>query len=515
MSCRQNVKNILLEDNSVDNTLKELVNSLKSSSIDSEQIFQIIMMFQKEYLGATGKIQELIHASYDDLKAVNRNAEDVVTLVDDYAKTINHNITSSKSNIDAMASAAASVNRLDQGFSELREIFEALNNSILLIVERIDVIEDVSELTNLLALNAAIEAARAGEKGRGFQVVAKEIRKLADRSRNNTTEITTVLNELTARLDKSRDIISSYGELQKDVLKNMSETSHSLSSSTGELEQINSEIGSINTLVENQAQNTASLLNSLDTVFQHGEFTISNSPFVDQAVESYGRLMKASGESFRRINTLIEKERSAGTAEAGTLLNIGHDIAYPPWCYIKDGNSAGISIDHSRRTFGDSNELVFSGGQWTDIYKGLLDGSIDLVANVGWPNVFFENEPVAASKPYDKFNIRIFARSDEQIGAEEFRGRRIGVQKGSFAESIALELGCEPVAFENDIQAMVQLLWNNIDGIATEERVGNYISESLFLGKIKPVSEILSSLDVVYLAKKDRSERFADLFGKI
>ena len=225
-------------------------NNLKSNFIDSDQIFQIVMKFQNEYLQSTGKIQKLIQSSYDDLKSVDSNAGEVVKLVNSSSGTIINTIESSKTNINEMAEAAESVKKLDEGYIELRDIFAELNNSIMMIVERIDTIEDVSELTNLLALNAAIEAARAGEKGRGFQVVAKEIRALADRSRTNTSEITEVLKELTQRLEASKRIINNYGELQNDVLESIGETNRSLSDSTDQLEQINVEIKSITNLVE-------------------------------------------------------------------------------------------------------------------------------------------------------------------------------------------------------------------------------------------------------------------------
>ncbi len=482
----------------------EIKNNLSSSFIELNQIFQIILMFQQEYLKSTSGIQQLINSAYSDLKSVNENAEQVAGLVDKSSGIIQNNISSSKMNITVMTGAADSVDKLDAGFKNLKDTFIALTDSIQTIVERIDVIEDISELTNLLALNAAIEAARAGAQGKGFQVVAKEIRNLADRSRSNTNDITRILKDLNIKLSDAKSFLGEYGELQNEVLDNISSTSTSLVASTAELEKIDSEIGSINNLVSKQADSTASLLSSLDDVHKSGEFTIKNSPFIDKAVEIY----KASNESC--MNDLVDMNEifissarnfmSAAESEKEEVIRIGHDIAYPPWTSIKDGKAAGISIEHTEKIFAGSDYKVnFIGGQFGELYAKLMDKQIDCILNVGWPNEFFSDKPVEASASYEKFNIRIFSKSEEIQDPSFFKGKKIAVQKGSFAGRIVEQLGCETLVFENDIQGMVQLLWNSVDGIATEERVGRYISESLFLNAIKPVTDVIASLDVVYL----------------
>ncbi|MDC7125326.1 MAG: methyl-accepting chemotaxis protein, partial [Spirochaetales bacterium] len=395
------------------------------------------------------------------------------------------------------------IENLDKVFSELQKIFNALNTSIVMIAEKVGVIEDISDLTNLLALNAAIEAARAGEQGKGFQVVAKEIRKLADRSHLSTEEISDVLKELMGRLEDYKNIVQKYTKLQEDVLGEINITSERLSESSDDLKHIDSEIGSIKGFVDKQASNTSSLLDTLKMVDESSEFTMNNAAYIERTSDIYKEINVSLDNSLSKLSTSLYDQVEDRTCE----YVIGHDIAYPPWCYIKDGYSAGISVEYTENFMRQKDASCrIIGAPWIQTYSRFINGEIDLLANVGWPNDFFDNEPVVPSSPYEKFNVRIFQRAEDFFDIDYFKGKRIGVQKGSFAAGVIEPFGCIPVIYENDIEAMVQLLWNNIDGVATEERVGEYISKSLFLGAVKSVTEVFSSLDVVYLMKDDRAD---------
>ncbi len=170
-------------------------------------------------------------------------------------------IASVESSIDALETTSE---RVEQVSGEIRD----LQRSAREIDEIAASIKDVAGQTNLLALNAAIEAARAGEQGRGFAVVADEVRKLAERSSKSAERVGSIIGHLAeqvSRVVSTMDaLVASVGQTRAES-RRMAETIERISSNVAETVRANQ---SISTASTRQLDQSGLLRRTLDTLFQ-------------------------------------------------------------------------------------------------------------------------------------------------------------------------------------------------------------------------------------------------------
>jgi methyl-accepting chemotaxis protein len=141
--------------------------------------------------------------------------------------------------------AAKTIALLEQQIDSAGNNIQTLDEEVTNIANVLSVIQSIAEQTNLLALNAAIEAARAGEQGRGFAVVADEVRQLAQRTQSSTEEIHTMIGKLQAATQEAKSSVTvsiSTSEKTVTMSKEAGEELRRVARSLGEISQMSHQI---------------------------------------------------------------------------------------------------------------------------------------------------------------------------------------------------------------------------------------------------------------------------------
>ena len=209
---------------------REKADNLAKSHDEDEAIERVTKLLVKAYRDGVTFTRTIMESAVEQLSEagkLNSMTSKRIDTVQNDSQKISHSI-------ETIAQEAIN---LDGGAS-------ALHNSVIAIGEVISLIKDISDQTNLLALNAAIEAARAGEHGRGFAVVADEVRKLAERTQKATQEVEISIGQLKQNASEIQDITVMFRE-NTDVM------SATLDSFFEELNHVISNSKRINDTTEN------------------------------------------------------------------------------------------------------------------------------------------------------------------------------------------------------------------------------------------------------------------------
>ncbi len=190
---------------------------------------------------------------------------------------------------------------------EITSNIEVLTESIKEIEKVIEMIQGISEETNLLSLNASIEAARAGESGKGFAVVAEEVKKLAEESRKSTESISKVIKDVYSKASTTKNLIDTSREVFKEQSEAVTFANNSFINIINSTEKITGEIGNIESLMNKINHQKDKTLESTNSIKYITENSSANTEEVLAATEEQTASAENLEERSMKLSETVKK----------------------------------------------------------------------------------------------------------------------------------------------------------------------------------------------------------------
>lgn len=199
----------------------------------------------------------------------------------------------------SMRKTSETISQVSQEISSADQLVTELKSGVQDISAVVSVIREVSEQTNLLALNAAIEAARAGEQGRGFAVVADEVRNLASRTQQSTAEVQQTIDRLTERTQRTVNAMErSNGKVEQSVAITL-DTQKQLSLMVEELVKSNDMVAQIAAASEQQGLVANEMTQNVATIHLAANEVMQSSQLLAQESQSMAATAEILNDQLR------------------------------------------------------------------------------------------------------------------------------------------------------------------------------------------------------------------------
>ncbi|MBU8880643.1 methyl-accepting chemotaxis protein [Bacillus sp. FJAT-29790] len=307
MNLRDLIREVSLDVERVAVTSKELSSGAEQTSRATEQITiaiqEVALGSEKQVTNATEANQAVAEISngMNQAAASIQSVADLTMIANDKA-TVGNTVVNK---------TVEQINLVQNSVSETGEVVNALGEKSGEIGRIVELITKIANQTNLLALNAAIEAARAGEHGRGFAVVADEVRMLAEQSGDAARQIRDIIQEVQAEAEKAVLSMNHGASIVEEGINMVHQTGEAFRDIVQSIEQVTAEAQEVSAIVEQVNSSSQNMVATMEGVANIAEKSAGNTQNVATSTEEQNALMEEIASSAEALSKMAQNLQEA------------------------------------------------------------------------------------------------------------------------------------------------------------------------------------------------------------
>ena len=314
---RRKSEELLENQKSIIDDIGKVVELANKNTNNMSKVFETIEGAAENIQAAMSETLEGCKSTTDSVEEQSAASENINKDLQDVVITSNDMEKSFKGSKDVFVKTFSIFEMVEEKSNIIRdkstmvyEISNELTNKTNKVISIIDIIKGISGKTNLLALNAAIEAARAGEMGRGFSVVAEEVRKLAEQSQIASEEVDSIIKALENEVENISDSIINVSELIEEEKKLIGEASSNLEILDNGFNNMENDIVSVNGKIKYVDKDNTKITDKIASLASIAEETLANSENTRNEVQGLLKVVKNAKNGLEELEGLIDKMKA-------------------------------------------------------------------------------------------------------------------------------------------------------------------------------------------------------------